>query len=238
MADWKKFKWKREKIQKVQAKAFFSSIQSILCWPVVPGDIFGTLPVAGGQIYNRPTWLEFVRYTHIDPPPQKQTQTQTQDPTPQKESDQQTNQEEGCVSGGFPQFRYIYVACLCWFRRITVPSCALRPSNYLWIIISSDNLPWMDTRTKIFLHKIDLTLSPSDPDYRLCINYNFPPDFSATFDDGGFPQSAFLLSLSQTNKGRTNFQEIVHSIQIWFILQFWKREKNHIHMNRIIGGGI
>ena len=55
---------------------------------------------------------------------------------------------------------------------------------------------------------------PSDPDYRLCINYNFPPDFSATFDDGGFPQSAFLLSLSQTNKGRTNFQEIVHSIQI------------------------
>ena len=66
--------------------------------------------------------------------------------------------------------------------------------------------------------------------YKLCINYyynfppdfyyynfyhyNFPPDFSATFDDGGFPQSAFLLSLSQTNKGRTNFQEIVHSIQI------------------------
>ena len=141
----------------------------------------------------------------------------THDPPPQKESDQQTNQEEGCVSGGFPQFRYIYVACLCWFRRITVPSCALRPSNYLWIIISSDNLPWMDTRTKIFLHKIDLTLSPPDPDYRLCINYyyyNFPPDFSATFDDGGFPQSAFLLSLSQTNKGRTNFQEIVHSIQI------------------------
>ena len=122
--------------------------------------------------------------------------------------------KEGCVSGEFPQFRYIYVACLCWFRRITVPSCALRPSNYLWIIISSDNLPWMDTRTKIFLHKIDLTLSPPDPDYRLCINYNFPPDFSATFDDGGFPQSAFLLSLSQTNKGRTNFQEIVHSIQI------------------------
>ena len=116
-----------------------------------------------------------------------------------------TNKSKGKVvfqatSGGFPQFRYIYVACLCWFRRITVPSCALRPSNYLWIIISSDNLPWMDTRTKIFLHKIDLTLSPSDPDYRLCINYNFPPDFSATFDDGGFPQSAFLLSLSQTNK--------------------------------------
>ena len=82
-------------------------------------------------------------------------------PTPtKKESNQQTNQEEGCVSGEFPQFRYIYVACLCWFRRITVPSCALRPSNYLWIIISSDNLPWMDTRTKIFLHKIDLTLSP------------------------------------------------------------------------------
>ena len=65
MADWKKFKWKKEKIQKVQAMAFFSSIQSILCWPVVLGDIFGTLPVAGGQIYNRPTWLEFVRYTHI-----------------------------------------------------------------------------------------------------------------------------------------------------------------------------
>ena len=74
MADWKKFKWKKEKMQKVSSQGIFSSSQSILCWPVVPGDIFGTLPVAGGQIYNRPTWLEFVRYTH-DPSPQKENMT-------------------------------------------------------------------------------------------------------------------------------------------------------------------
>ena len=150
MADWKKFKWKKEKMQKVSSQGIFSSSQSILCWPVVPGDIFGTLPVAGGQIYNRPTWLEFVRYTHMT------------HPTKKKVINKQIRRRVvfQATPGGFPQFGYIYVACLCWFRRITVPSCALRPSNYLWIIISSDNLPWMDTRTKIFLHKIDLTLSP------------------------------------------------------------------------------
>ena len=109
------------------------------------------------------------------------------------------------------------IACVCWFRRITVPSCVLRASNYLWIIISSDNLPlheWTQGRQYSPSIKNVFVIIPTEPchsDLMIIVSKAIVIFHQLFMAD--FRRLPFIVCHKQTRVGPT-FKRTVHSNQI------------------------